>query len=335
MASIMSNNREEGLNKIILSICIPTYNRCELLDRTLFSIVSQDGFDNRTEIIISDDCSTDDTQKVSFKYAQKYSNVIYHRNLKNEKDQNFVTVLGLGKGKYLKLLNDYSSFLPGSLLEMVRFIERYNKEQSVLYFSNGTVKKDESIIVCDNFDSFVESVSSWATWIGTFGIWKSDFDSIPDVGRFATKQLLQTDVLFRSIKMHANQKIIIYNVSLIKILIGEKKIIGYNSFDVLINNYFFLFDEYIKSGEISKQTFLKEKKKIFWDHVVSNFISLYITKDHCAPVSMTQAVEIIFKSYKNTSYFYISVFYVCLYKLLSIMRLLKLAINIKNKIKKR
>ena len=60
----------------ILSICIPTYNRAALLKKTLDSIVNQKRFidTDDVEIIISDNCSQDNTEKLSMLYVHRYKN---------------------------------------------------------------------------------------------------------------------------------------------------------------------------------------------------------------------------------------------------------------------
>ena len=61
----------------LLSICIPTYNRAEYLKKTLESIVWQRDFLSKdVEVVISDNCSTDDTASVVAKFVEKYPNKI-------------------------------------------------------------------------------------------------------------------------------------------------------------------------------------------------------------------------------------------------------------------
>lgn len=69
------------MNKPLLSICIPTYNRSTYLRWLLESIVSQKGFTEEVEIIIYDDPSSDNTQEMVSEYIKKYTNIIYHRNI--------------------------------------------------------------------------------------------------------------------------------------------------------------------------------------------------------------------------------------------------------------
>ena len=48
----------------ILSLCIPTYNRANILEKTISIIVSCRSFDSDVELVISDNCSTDNTRQV-------------------------------------------------------------------------------------------------------------------------------------------------------------------------------------------------------------------------------------------------------------------------------
>ena len=60
----------------ILSICIPTYNRWYIIEKTINSVVMQDEFQNReVELIISDNASTDNTKSIVEQFQKKYSNI--------------------------------------------------------------------------------------------------------------------------------------------------------------------------------------------------------------------------------------------------------------------
>ena len=68
---------------ILLSICIPTYNRGNMLEYCLESIVRQDSFDRRTEVIILDNHSTDNTAEIAKKFAIQNPNIFYFSNEEN------------------------------------------------------------------------------------------------------------------------------------------------------------------------------------------------------------------------------------------------------------
>ena len=64
------------MDKPLLSICIPTYNRSKYLKNSIESIICQQEFlDGKVEIVISDNASEDDTPSAVKAYTDRYSNV--------------------------------------------------------------------------------------------------------------------------------------------------------------------------------------------------------------------------------------------------------------------
>ena len=64
-----------------VSICIPTYNRASHLRNCLHSIISnQSRSAIDFEVCVSDNCSTDETEKV-VRCAQESIDIKYHKNL--------------------------------------------------------------------------------------------------------------------------------------------------------------------------------------------------------------------------------------------------------------
>jgi glycosyltransferase involved in cell wall biosynthesis len=64
-----------------VSICLTTWNRASVLPRTLDSLLEQTFSD--FELIVSDDCSTDETEEVCRTYVQRDSRVRFFRNDRN------------------------------------------------------------------------------------------------------------------------------------------------------------------------------------------------------------------------------------------------------------
>ena len=61
--------------KILISVVIPSYNRANTVGETIESIVAQK-VDADIEIVIGDDCSTDNAREVLEQYRQKYPDII-------------------------------------------------------------------------------------------------------------------------------------------------------------------------------------------------------------------------------------------------------------------
>ena len=78
------------MNKPLLSICIPTYNRANLLVKAISSIVEQPIFSSgKIEVVVTDNCSTDETKKICEEFMSKYENIkpyyILNRNSEDKK----------------------------------------------------------------------------------------------------------------------------------------------------------------------------------------------------------------------------------------------------------
>lgn len=87
--------------KPLVSICIPTYNNARFLRESLDSIVNQT-YQNK-EIIVSDNASTDETEKIVKEYVEKYK-IKYYRNDKNiGAEANFTRCIELANGEYIAI----------------------------------------------------------------------------------------------------------------------------------------------------------------------------------------------------------------------------------------
>lgn len=69
---------------VLVSVIIPTFNRSSVLDMCMRSILNQTVSVDTYEVIIVDDCSSDDTPEKCRHYAERYKNVRYLRNQVNQ-----------------------------------------------------------------------------------------------------------------------------------------------------------------------------------------------------------------------------------------------------------
>ena len=98
---------------VLLSFCIPTYNRCHLLCETLKSILSQN---LSVEIIVSDNHSLDDTSVYMEELCKNYSQIYYHRwSQPVECGENLLKVVELAQGDYCWLMTDDDRLEPGAI----------------------------------------------------------------------------------------------------------------------------------------------------------------------------------------------------------------------------
>jgi glycosyltransferase involved in cell wall biosynthesis len=101
----------------LVSVLIGTYNREDLIRRCLDSIFNQSYIN--IEVIVIDDCSSDDTPKVLSEYKLKYPNQF--KCLRNKKNMgiayNSNKAFELSRGDYIALIGDDDFWIDRSKLE--------------------------------------------------------------------------------------------------------------------------------------------------------------------------------------------------------------------------
>lgn len=89
-------------DRILISVVIPSYNRADTVGQTIDSILAQK-VDADVEIVIGDDCSTDNAREVLLNYKEQHPDVI--RLLFHEQNMglgaNWATCVKACKGKYI------------------------------------------------------------------------------------------------------------------------------------------------------------------------------------------------------------------------------------------
>jgi glycosyltransferase involved in cell wall biosynthesis len=107
----------------LVSVCVPTYNYARFLRTCIESVLTQTLED--WELIVCDDCSTDDTEKIVREYADKDSRIRYVRNeVQLGMNGNIKRVAELGRGRYLKMLCSDDWLASECLSEFVQLMER-------------------------------------------------------------------------------------------------------------------------------------------------------------------------------------------------------------------
>jgi len=264
----------------LLSICIPTYNRAIFLDKTLDSIVNQKVYKetDEIEIVISDNCSDDETPAIVLKYKNLFpTKIVYHRNSENIRDANFEKVLSLAKGSFLKLNNDTFVHYDGSLNKILDIIRKHEDQHDILFFTNGKLKINRPIY-CKTADDFLIYATYWTTWIASFGIWKEDFLRINDFNRFSKLQLAQVDVLFRVISI-TGKNIYIYNYEIATSLTVPQKG-GYDIITVFIHNFSRILIFQKNQNVLTNRAIKIAMKYMLLNHLTPELVRLILDKEN-------------------------------------------------------
>ena len=129
----------------LLSICIPTYNRANKLDRLLNSLheeITNNKLEKEIEICISDNASTDKTECI-VREKLKNMDIKFNKNLENMGfDYNLDITARLATGKYIWFCGDDDEILPNSLDKLLNILK---KEQAQIYILDGQIKYNNKV----------------------------------------------------------------------------------------------------------------------------------------------------------------------------------------------
>lgn len=239
------------MDKPLLSLCIPTYNRSQYLKKCIDSIICQQEFlDGKVEIVISDNASEDATREVVEAYLKKYDNIFYHRNDVNVRDRNFPIVLSEAHGILRRLCNDTLIYLPGSLAEMCSVAEKYSDCRPYICWANGNIKPSEKTFTSD-FKGYVHDISFWMTSILCFSIWDTECSGIKDDTDGCELLLWQVR---KGLELACSKNsVLVINKKLNDVQAVEKKNISYGLYKVFYENYFELLEPYFENGSLSQE----------------------------------------------------------------------------------
>ena len=285
-------------NKPILSICIPTRNRQEFLYKTLEQITNDETFlnTNDIEIVISDNCSDDNTENLCKHYQSKYPDKIrYVRQIENITNRNVIEVLKLANGKFAKLNNDTLYFNRNALHEIVEILK--NCDDNVVFISNrGTENNQIKTTKFDNVDDFFDNVTFLSTWIGSICVKTESYKNLNITTEYAYTDIPQVNFIAQL--MHKGGVTIIDKTLMTTMTVPKKG--GYNLVEVFGKNYCLILKDLIKQGILTPKTYEKNKKDILIKHI-SNYYFDYNNKN---TFGKTGYFKYLFPDYKFNIYLY-------------------------------
>ncbi len=117
----------------LVSICVPTWNRAEKL-RHLLERITEQGLelDEKPEICISNNGSTDNTGEIVSEYTGRYSGKLrYNENNKNLGfDMNLLKAIELATGKYVWLIGDDDGLEENALRDIIDSCTGFDPEKT-------------------------------------------------------------------------------------------------------------------------------------------------------------------------------------------------------------
>ncbi|MCX6075094.1 MAG: glycosyltransferase family 2 protein [Campylobacterales bacterium] len=206
------------MNNYILTIAIPTYNRCDLLQLTIESVLSQVGNRLDIEVIIVDNASEDNTANL----IQKYQNrVKYIRNTTNIGiDANINKCVFEASGHYVHILSDDDLLIDDALAKILTFI---NKDLDFI-FLNGVIFSEsfnpnkmtsyDRIFISNNdyvytdMNQFLSSIWIWATFVSSFVVKREKWTMNKNIENYIGTDILLSYALVDLLQLSKNVVII-------------------------------------------------------------------------------------------------------------------------------
>lgn len=226
------------------------------------------------KILISDNCSTDETMSLGREYSTKDGvDIIYSRNSTNlGMDGNFVTCFKAADTRYVWLLGDDDTIIIDMLSLIVKELKK--EEIGVLHLSQTNMSGDDERYIHDT-DRFLRNIGIYITFISanivnTKYVKEIDFEKY--LGSFFTLIPLYLTAM---IKERNNLMI---NKPVFEGGKDAKRNGGYGICTVFVDNYLGIFHEFVEQDMLSEDLYNYEKD-IALSFVAGFVVRYYIFKE--------------------------------------------------------
>lgn len=293
----------------LVSICIPTYNRAQYLEKSLKSIVKEKSYlDGCVEIVISDNCSDDSTQELCMKYSENYDNIVYRRNSSNIGYKNVAKAMQIGTGIFRKPSNDTLIYNTGGIDHIVEMVKRYMGRKPVIFFSNGAYNfrgnKESDYFEVNvsgeyGLDNLLNVISFGITWLGAKGFWEEECgESLSE----SYNDEYEGEVIHFLKMCNKNDTVIVSNNKIVEVQSVSNKDLTYGIFRNFYEKFFPNFDFYLSEGRVSKAA-IKVLKKDMGIYFFPPWMAKETSKKGNIRFGDSSLRKKVFNEYKNKPYF--------------------------------
>lgn len=140
-----------------ISIAIATYNGEKYLSKLLDSLLVQTVLPD--EIIVSDDCSKDNTVQILEDYSKKLPIRILSNEINLGVNKNFEKAVGMCSGDYILICDQDDVWFPNNIEEKIRILKKLPEDQPALVTTQSIVTDKNSRILQKAYAS--KDVSDW------------------------------------------------------------------------------------------------------------------------------------------------------------------------------
>lgn len=244
-----------------VTICVPVRNGGRTIQRTLDSLLNQD-YPNY-EIIISDNCSDDDTAEIVSQYAS--SGVKYFYNPVLEKwggESNWNYILNLAEGPFIALYHADDIYTPTMVRRQVEFLLKYPKASAVFAMTKTFDENDRPIKIGNiklpkelkgkeifQYEEFLNHTLEYGTFV-IVPTMMSKRDIIDRVGVFNCEKYATASDIDLYLRMAKVGSIGVIDEPLHKYRIGSQASAQIFYQRTFLAHFFYVLDAYISKPEV-------------------------------------------------------------------------------------
>lgn len=283
----------------LLSICIPIYNRLSFLERQLNRMLEdKELFEEQIQLIISDNCSTDDLKSCCEKYQQHGLTLTYHRNETNlGPDGNFDWCFHHVDGKYVWLLGSDDIPMKGLLREILEVLEGVG--YGLVHLS--ITPRNERLRIYRNDNGILADINVWITFMSA-NIIRTDSVRHFDLKEYMGSYMIQVPAYLNAC-LSIEDNALLYLGQLFEEDSDAANNGGYNLFKVFVGNLFGIYKEFVDKGVLSEQTYERIKKVEYKVFLVSYIVKLLVLRKR-GNFDTNDSWRILWKHYGNKPYAY-------------------------------
>ena len=236
----------------ILSICIPTYNRCDLLIDNLKHLKKIDA--TKVEIIISDNCSTDETEKEVniFIKNNNLHNYHYYKNSSNiGPDKNFIKALTYSSSKYSILLGDDDIINISFLENLLEYLNENYYSIILLKDNKSSTSSKITQYKIENMDYFLINSGPTITFMSSIVFNNNILAEVINKNLQYKSNLIQSFLAIDSILLDETLECVIIENHIFDFN-GPTSAENYDFYQVFVNNIFYLFSYALKDKNVKQ-----------------------------------------------------------------------------------
>lgn len=283
----------------LLSLCIPIYNRLEYLKRMLERFLEDKIlFEETIDLLISDNCSTDDLESCVNEFKSKGLKITYNRNQKNlGPDGNFLYCFNHAKGKYCWLLGSDDIPVKGFLNSLVTVLQ--GKEYGLVHLNHHSDGLSQLFEYSDN-QKMVENIAHWITFMSSNIINTKNIAFI-NSNQYMDTYLIQVPYyLYSCLNSPVNA---IYKYSCFEKDDDSANNGSYNLFQVFVQNLFDVYERFYQQKMLSRKV-IENIKRNEYEHFLFPFIKDLLVLKKKSNFDKKHAWHILFRCYGLKWYFY-------------------------------